>query len=341
MKTAVGLPRKTLTTRAGATVSFTSLGLGTAPLGNIYRPVAEADADATFDAAWDCGVRYFDTAPYYGRGLAETRLNRFLRGKPRGDYVLSTKVGRVLKRIPPEEMGRPSHYFDTPAREVVYDYSRDGILRSVEHSLERLGADRIDVLLVHDIDPITHGSAERSEAHITMLCNSGMLALDELRAAGVVGAIGSGLNVTATTEELVRRLDLDVVLLAGRYTLLEQGPLATLFPLCDERGTRVIAAGVFNSGLLAGGATYNYSAAPAEIIARAARIGELCQSHGVKIQDAAVQFASRHPAVITTLVGAVSAREVRCNVASLAKSIPQDLWIDLKAAGLLDDAAPV
>ncbi len=341
MKRTAGLQRSTLTTRSGDQLTYTRLGLGTAPLGNIYRAVAESDADATLEAAWENGIRYFDTAPYYGRGLAETRLNRFLRGRPRDDYVLSTKVGRLLKRIPAEQMTGHTHYFDTPAREVVYDYSRDGILRSVEHSLERLGVDRLDVLLVHDIDPVTHGSAAASDAHIRTLCDSGMRAFDELRSAGVVRAIGAGLNVTETAERLVTTLDLDVVLLAGRYTLLEQEPIATFFPACAKHGTRIIAAGVFNSGLLAGGATYNYCAAPPALIARAARISDICQSHGVKTNDAAVQFTGRHPVVVTTLVGAVSAREVRCNVSSLAKSIPHELWSDLKSEGLLDPRTPV
>lgn len=341
MKAPADRPLKTVATRSGAQIAFTGLGLGTAPLGNIYRPVAEDDADAALAAAWECGIRYFDTAPYYGRGLAETRLNRFLRGRPRDDYVLSTKAGRVLKRIPPEQMVGQRHYFATPAREVIYDYSRDGILRSVEHSLERLGLDRIDILLIHDIDAITHGSAEVSAGHIRSLCDSGVKAFEELRAAGIVRAFGTGLNVTETTEVLVAALDLDFILLAGRYTLLEQGPLEKLFPLCQRRGTHVLAAGVFNSGLLAGGATYNYCTAPQELIARAARIGDICQSHGVSLQDAAIQFPSRHPAVVATLFGAVSAREIRCNVSGARKHIPSELWADLKAEGLLAENAPV
>jgi D-threo-aldose 1-dehydrogenase len=341
MKTLAEKPRAPLATRHGATLSLPKLGLGTAPLGNIYRPISEVDADATLDAAWAAGIRYYDTAPYYGRGLAETRLNRFLRDKPRNLYVLSTKVGRILKRVAPETMTGQTHYFDTPSREVIYDYSRDGILRSVEHSLERLGLDRVDILLVHDIDPITHGSADVSASHIRTLRDSGVKAFDELRAAGVITAFGTGLNVTETTMELVAALDLDFVLLAGRYTLLEQGPLAKLLPLCLKRGTHVLAAGVFNSGLLAGGATYNYKSAPQELIARAARMGDICQSHGVKLQDAAIQFPARHSAVAATLFGAVSAREVRCNVNGLSKAIPAQLWDELKAEGLLAHDAPV
>jgi D-threo-aldose 1-dehydrogenase len=341
MKALAVKPTTALKMRNGGTVTLPQLGLGTAPLGNIYRAVSEADADATLEAAWSADIRFYDTAPYYGRGLAETRLNRFLRGRPRDAYVLSTKVGRILERIPTEAMTGHTHYFETPSRAVVYDYSRDGILRSVEHSLERLGVDRIDILFVHDIDPITHGSPEASKAHIRTLCASGVKAFDALRAAGVVSAVGTGLNVTETTEHLVAALELDVVLLAGRYTLLEQGALTKLLPLCQRLGTHVVAAGIFNSGLLAGGATYNYRSAPQDLIARAARIGDICQSHGVRLQDAAIQFPARHPAIAATLFGAVSAREVRCNVNGRTKPIPAELWAELKTEGLLAKDAPV
>jgi D-threo-aldose 1-dehydrogenase len=334
------LPTQSITTRANEKLSLTRLGLGTAPLGNIYRPIPEADSDTTLAAAWDLGIRYFDTAPYYGRGLAETRLNRFLRGRPRDDYVLSTKVGRLLQRIPPEEMVGHTHYFATPSRAVRYDYSRDGILRSVEHSLERLGVDRIDILLVHDIDPITHGTAEASEAHIRTLLDSGVKAFEELRRTGVARAFGTGLNVTETTARLVDALDLDVVLLAGRYTLLEQEPLRALFPLCQRKGTAVLAAGAFNSGLLAGGSTYNYKAAPPDLIERAKRIEAVCRSHGVALKDAALRFPLLHPVVAGVVFGAVTAAEVHENIASLSRSIPDALWRDLKSAGLLDVSAP-
>ena len=335
------LPRKLITTRRGQQLSLTALGLGTAPLGNLFRPISESDSDATLEAAWDCGIRLFDTAPFYGRGLAETRLNRFLRGRQRNDYVLSTKAGRILQRIPSEQMTSHTHYFDTPAREVLYDYSRDGILRSVEHSLERLGADSLDLLLVHDIDPVTHGSAEVSEQHIRTLLNSGTKAFDELLSAGVIRAIGTGLNVTETTERLVTELDLDIVLLAGRYTLLEQTPLDSLFPLCQRKGTAVLAAGVFNSGLLAGGTTYNYSAAPSALIARAQHIHQICSKHGAVMKDAALHFPCLHPAVAAVIVGAVKPAEIRENVASLSKQIPPALWTDLKSDGLVAANAPV
>ncbi len=335
------LTTSTFTTRAGQHLALTALGLGTAPLGNIFSPIPEAEAEATIEAAWDAGIRYYDTAPLYGRGIAETRLNRVLRPKPRDSFVLSTKVGRIMKRTTPDNMVGHTKYFGTPAREVVYDYTRDGILRSVEHSFERLGLDRFDALFIHDIDPVTHGSVEVSEKHMRDLFNSGLKALDELRASGVTRAIGTGLNVAETTERLVRDADLDLILLAGRYTLLEQGPLATLFPLCQKRGVGVVAAGIFNSGLLAGGNTYNYAAAPADLVARKNAIADVCKRHGVELAHAALQFPAFHPAVVTTIFGAVKPHEVAANIAAKSTPVPAQLWQDLKAAGLLAADAPV
>lgn len=325
----------------GTRLALPRIGLGTAPLGNILAIIPEPDAEATLDAAWAGGIRYYDTAPFYGRGIAEVRLNRFLRGRPRDDYVLSTKVGRWLKRTTPDKMVGITKYFGTPSREVIHDYTYDGIMRSMEHSLERLGIDRVDVLFIHDIDPVTHGSDEISESHIRDLASSGMQALDELRRTGVTRAIGAGLNITATTERLVRDFDLDLVLLAGRYSLLEQGTLDTLYPLCREKKVGVVAAGVFNSGLLAGGATYNYARAPDDLAARARRLGEVCARHGVALPAAAIQFPGHHPAVVSTIFGAVTAPEVRANLAALAAPAPSALWRELKTSGLLDPRAPV
>ncbi|MEQ1647601.1 MAG: aldo/keto reductase [Hyphomicrobiaceae bacterium] len=334
------LPTTIFKTRAGVEIKFSHLGLGTAPLGNIFAPIPEAVAEATIEAAWNAGIRYFDTAPLYGRGIAETRLNRTLRPKPRESYTLSTKVGRIMKRTTPDKMVGHTKYFGTPAREVVYDYSYDGIMRSVEHSLERLGVDRFDALYIHDIDPVTHESVEVSEAHMRTLFGSGLKALDELKRTGVTRAIGTGLNVIETTERLVRDADLDLVLLAGRYSLLEQGTLASLFPLCQKKGVGVIAAGVFNSGLLAGGSTYNYAAAPAELVKRRDAIAAICTKHSVALAHAALQFPAFHPAVTTTIFGAVTPAEVKANVAAKAQPIPADLWRDLKSAGLLALDAP-
>lgn len=325
----------------GTRLALPRVGLGTAPLGNILAIVPEPDAEATFEAAWAGGIRYYDTAPYYGRGIAENRLNRFLRGRPRDSYVLSTKVGRWLKRTTPDRMVGITKYFGTPSREVVHDYTYDGVMRSFEHSLERLGVDRVDVLFIHDIDPVTHGSDEISESHIRDLAASGMKALDELKRSGVTRAIGTGLNITATTERLVRDFDLDLVLLAGRYSLLEQGTLDTLYPLCLARKVGVVAAGVFNSGLLAGGGTYNYVRAPDDLVARARRLDDICARHEVSLPAAAIQFPGHHPAVVSTIFGAVTPDEVRANLASLAAPAPSALWRDLRAAGLIDPRAPI
>lgn len=336
-----GLPKRTFTTRKGRILDITRLGLGTAPLGNIYSVVPEADADATLAAAWDAGIRYFDTAPLYGRGIAETRLNRLLRGKTRQDYVLSTKVGRLLKLCAPEKLAGQVHYFGTPSREIVYDYSYDGVMRSFDSSLERLGADRIDILLIHDIDHITHNSKEISEAHIKTLLDSGLKALDELRSSGVVHAIGTGLNVWQTAERLVRDAGLDMVLLAGRYTLLEQEPLTTFLPLCAARGVGVVAGGALNSGLLAGGTTYNYRPASPGMLKRAKDLEAICGRHGVALADAALRFPLAHPAVVAIAFGAVTPDEVHKNIAAQSKPIPPALWADLEAAGLLRADAPV
>lgn len=324
----------------GTPLALPRIGLGTAPLGNIFAVVPEPDAEATFEAAWAGGIRYYDTAPFYGRGVAEVRMNRFLRNRPRDSYVLSSKVGRWMKRTTPDKMAGITKYFGTPAREVMHDYSYDGIMRAVEQSLERLGADRYDILFIHDIDPVTHGSAEASEIHIRALLDSGVKALDELKRTGVTRAIGTGLNITETTERLVRAMDLDLVLLAGRYTLLEQGTLASLYPLCLKKRVGVVAAGVFNSGLLAGGTTYNYATAPADLVARAQRLNAICKAHHVPIATAAIQFPGHHPAVVSTIFGAVKPAEVDANLAALATPVPASLWRDLKTANLLATDAP-
>jgi D-threo-aldose 1-dehydrogenase len=335
------LPRRSFTTRKGRTLDFTRYGLGTAPLGNIYNPISESGADATFAAAWDAGIRYYDTAPLYGMGLAETRLNRALRHRPRDEYVLSTKVGRLLKLCEPEKVKGRTRYFATPTRDVVYDYSYDGIMRSFETSLERLGADRIDILYIHDIDPITHESQEVSEAHIKTLLASGLRALTELRSSGVVAAIGTGLNVWQVAERLVRDADLDMVLLAGRYTILEQEALQSFLPLCVARGVGVVVGGAMNSGILAGGTTYNYNPAPPDIIERVKTLDAVCKKHGVALTDAALQFPLAHPAVVAIAFGAVTAEEVRQNISTLSRPVPDALWAGLKAQNLLRRDAPV
>ena len=265
-------------------LSFTALGFGTAPLGNLYRAVPEAEADATLEAAWAAGMRYFDTAPLYGLGLAETRLNRFLRGRPREEYLLSTKVGRRLAVCAPERRTGIGKFFDTPSRREVYDYSYDGVMRSLEASLERLGVDRVDILFVHDLDVFTHGSAAESDRRIDQFMASGYDALRNLRDEGVIRAFGGGINEWQVCQALAERGDFDLFLLAGRYTLLEQEALASFLPLCEARGIGIVLGGPYNSGVLATGpkpgAFYNYDVAPPAILERVGRIEAVCRAHG-------------------------------------------------------------
>ncbi|MCY1125904.1 aldo/keto reductase [Frigidibacter sp. RF13] len=326
-------------------LSFTELGFGTAPLGNLYRAISDTEADAVLTRAWDMGLRYFDTAPLYGFGLSETRLNRFLRGKPRGDYVLSTKIGRLLSACPPDTRDGVGKWFDVPARREVYDYSFDGTLRSVEFSLERLGVDRIDVLYAHDLDVFNHGSAAALQARLDEFIGGGYRALLKLREEGVIRAFGAGVNEWQPCQWLTERGDFDIFLLAGRYTLLEQEALASFLPLAQERGIGIVIGGPYNSGILASGpkpgAFYNYNPAPPEIIARVERIQAVCAHHDVRLVDAAFQFPLRHPAVLSVIPGGQSVSEMEANLAAATAAIPPALWADLKAEGLMRPDAPV
>ena len=332
------------TSRSGRVLQFTALGFGCAPLGNLYRPISNAQALRTLEEAWAQGLRYFDTAPLYGFGIAETRVGSFLREQPREDYLLSTKVGRLLERCAPEERDGIGKFFDVPARRMAYDYSYDGVLRSFEASFERLGLDRIDVLLCHDIDVFTHGSAEAAAKRTREFLDGGVKALSELRSQGAVGAIGLGVNEWQVCETVARNSDVDLFLLAGRYTLLEQESLDSFMPLCQARNMGVIIGGPFNSGILATGprpgAFFQYEPAPQAILDRVAAIQRVCESHGVALRDAALQFPLLHPAVVSVIPGAITQDEVRGNVASMTRAIPPGLWSDLVAEGLLRPDAP-
>ena len=339
----VATPR-TLTTRAGRRLAFTPLGFGSAPLGNMHRVLDEADAQATVRAAWSLGTRFFDTAPLYGHGLSERRIGDALLGEDRAAYLLSTKVGRLLEPCAPgqEDSGI---FVGTPHNRVVYDYGYDGVMRSYEASLARLGLERIDILLVHDIDAVTHGSAEVSEAHIRALVDGGgWRALDELRRDGAIKAIGAGLNEWELSERLLGLLDPDVFLLAGRYTLLEQTALESFLPACSGRGIGVIIGGPFNSGVLATGPTpgamYNYAPAPPWVLDRARMLETVCRRHGVSLAQAALHFPFGHPAVVSVIPGGQTPGEVERNVSTLDQPVPVALWADLKAAGLLRADAP-
>jgi D-threo-aldose 1-dehydrogenase len=335
---------RTLVTRAGRRLSFSPLGFGAAPLGNMHRILSEDAADATVRAAWSAGVRYFDTAPLYGHGLSEQRVGAALRDEDRETYVLSTKVGRLLEPCAPgqEDSGI---YRGVPHRRVAYDYSYDGVMRSFEASLARLGLDRIDILLVHDIDAATHGSVDASERHLRALIDGGgWRALDDLRSARAVAAIGAGLNEWEMCQRLMGVADPDIFLLAGRYTLLEQTALDSFLPACASRGVGVVIGGPFNSGVLATGpspgAQYNYGPAPDWVIARAEALQAVCRRHSVPLAYAALQFPLAHPAVVSVIAGAQTPDEVTRNAAGLASSAPPDLWADLMDAGLIRADAP-
>ncbi|MEM6614988.1 MAG: aldo/keto reductase [Pseudomonadota bacterium] len=325
-------------------LSFTELGFGTAPLGNLYRAISEDDAQAILDLAWERGVRYYDTAPLYGFGLAETRLNHFLRDKPRDEYVLSTKIGRLLKATAPDKRDGFGKWFDVPARNEVFDYTYDGVMRSIEFSLERLGVDRIDMLFAHDIDLFNRGSQELVDAAIEELMASGYKAFLELRDQGVIKAFGAGVNEWQVCQTLAERGDFDIFLLAGRYTLLEQEALDTFLPLCEERGIGIVVGGPYNSGILATGpregAYYNYDPAPPEILERVSRIQEVCEREGVKMVNAAFHFPLLHPQVLSVIPGGQGVDEMRANAVAAHEVIPNSLWDVLKAEGLLRADAP-
>ncbi|MFC4855614.1 aldo/keto reductase [Actinophytocola glycyrrhizae] len=304
------------------------MGLGCAQLGNLYRAMTDETATAIVDAAWAAGIRYFDTAPHYGLGLSEQRLGAALRGRPRDEYVVSTKVGRLLAENPAYAGERDTDGFDVPATLVRRrDYSRDGVLRSLESSMERLGLDRIDIAFVHD-----------AEHHVEEALAGAIPALVELRDQGVLRGVGLGMNFDRALAEFVRRSDVDTVMVAGRYTLLEQPALDELLPLCEGRGVRVMAAGVFNSGILASpvpGGKYDYQEAPAELVERARRIAGVCARFGVELPAAAIAMPARHPAVEAVVLGASSVRQVESNAARAAAPIPTALWETLIGEGLL------
>ena len=304
------------------------------------RVLTEAEADAALEAAWASGVRYIDTAPLYGHGLAEIRVGRMLKGIARDEVLLSTKVGRLLS---PCSAGDEASgiYLEPPPFKVTFDYSYDGVMRSVEASLARLAVDRVDVLLVHDLEPAAHGSTDAYEARWTELRAGGWRALADLRAAGAVTAIGMGVNQSAPCERMLAELDPDLFLLAGRYTLLEQTPLGDLLPACERRGVGVIVGGPYNSGVLArSGGWYDYAKPPTDVQAKVDRLAAVCDDLGVSLRAVALQFPTAHPAVVSVIPGGQTQEEVRGNARLMAETIPDNLWERLKAEGLLDAGAP-
>ncbi|GCE02422.1 oxidoreductase [Embleya hyalina] len=300
----------------GTDVLVSEVGLGAAPLGNLGSPIDDETAGAIVDAAWRAGIRYFDTAPHYGVGLSESRLGDALRGRPRGEFTVSTKVGRLLVDDPDAPTSGEG-FVDTPARRRVRDYSADGVRRSLDASLNRLGLDRIDIVLIHDPDE-----------HWAEAVGAAYPALAELRAQGVIGAIGVGMNQSAMPARFVAETDLDCVMLAGRYTLLDRSG-ADLLDLCARRGVSVLGAGVYNSGLLADprpGATYDYAPADDRLLARALRLRDICEAYDVPLRAAALRFVAAHPAVATIVVGARDAAQITDTVTLAAEPIPDELW---------------
>ena len=316
-------------------IGLSRLSLGCAQLGNLYRELSDEDARATVDAAWDAGVRYFDTAPHYGLGLSERRLGAALAARPRETYLVSTKVGRLLQPLATAQ-GLDDEGFVVPAtHRRRWDFSRDGIRRSLSGSLERLRLDRVDAVYLHDPDD-----------HWREILETGFPALAELREEGAVTAVGAGMNQSAMLADLVRHADVDLVMLAGRYTLLEQDSLDDLLPLAETRGVGVVAAGIFNSGLLARAypaedAKYDYGGAPPALVARARAIASVCERHGTTLPAAAIAFPLAHPAVVSVCVGARSAAQMERNAALHREPVPAELWSELKSEGLLRDDAPV
>jgi D-threo-aldose 1-dehydrogenase len=309
------------------------VGLGGAPLGNLLGEVSDAEAVATVNAAWDEGWRFFDTAPHYGLGLAEERLGAGLQGKPRDEFVLSSKVGRIIYEASDAATDDEGFEISTTRRRR-WDFSRDGVLRSIEDSLRRIGTDRLDVVFVHD--PDDHYEDAIATAFPTLI---------ELRDQGVIGAIGSGMNQSAMLTRFVNEVDIDVIMLAGRYTLIDPDGLDDVLPACLEHDVQVIAVGVFNSGLLsrprpATDATFNYEPAAQTLIDKANKVADVCEAHGVTLPAAALAFPLAHPAVAGIAVGCRTPEEVHANAELARTEVPAALWSDLKSAGLLRDDAP-
>lgn len=314
--------------RTGLQVSEVSFGA--AQIGNLYREVPDEIALDAVAAAWDSGVRYFDTAPHYGLGLSELRMGAVLRRQPRDSFVISTKVGRLIRDNPAFQGQQDDQGFAVSAQQHrVLDYSRDGVLRSIDESLERLGLDRIDIVFVHDPDD-----------HYREALAGAFPALEELRSQGVISSYGAGMNQAEMLAQFIRNTDLDVIMLAGRFSLYEQGALDDLLPLAVERDVSVVAAGVFNSGLLAknrpaADAHYNYAPAPPEVLERVNLIAELCELHGLTLPAVAAQFPLLHPAISSICLGARSRDQVERNSKLFDRPVPQELWRDLAVAGFI------
>ena len=333
--------------RLGRTgLSVTELGFGTAPLGNLFHTLADETARATLAAAEEAGFGYYDTAPFYGFGLSERRLGDALRH--RKDIVLSTKVGRLLNPVHgPVDQNVVRHGYATPMPfEPVYDYSYDAVMRSFEESLQRLGLSRIDILYIHDIGRLTHGEDNAARMH-ELTKGGGLKALEELRSSGTISGVGMGVNEVPACLEVMRHARLDVILLAGRYTLLEQTPLDDLFPACAAAGTAIVVGGPYNSGILAVGTKsgaplyYDYEPAPHEIVEKVCRIESVCARHGVPLAAAALQFPLAHQLVASVIPGLDSPERVAQTCALYRHPVPSAFWQELRHEKLVREEAPV
>jgi D-threo-aldose 1-dehydrogenase len=338
---------RTVATRNGANLAFSVVGVGTGPLGDFFAKLDEKTSIATVEQAYASGVRVFDTSPHYGNGLAESRLGAGLRRVPRDEIVVSTKIGRIMDPFgkKPEQrtdVASPGFAGGFP-HAPRFDYSYDGAMRSIEHSLLRTGLDRLDIVLIHDCDVWTHG-VEDAKKHFKTAMDGAYVALDKLRRDKVVKAIGFGINEADTCVKFAQAGDFDVAMMAGRYTLLEQSGLSEFLPLAQKKKIGVMLAGVFNSGILATGAVpgaaFDYAPASDAIVSKAKKIEQICREHGTTIRQAAIQFSMGHPAVVSVVLGAVTPEEVKANVHDAMVKIPSGLWKDLKSAGLLASDAP-
>ena len=333
------------TSNLGSTgVALTNLGFGGAPLGDLFEILSETQAQATLQGAWDAGLRYFDTAPFYGYGKSEHRFGHFLRQQPRNEFVLSTKIGRVLRATrDPDNFDKGMWAGGLPF-DLYFDYSYDGIMRSYEDSLQRLSLNSVDLLLIHDLDHLFHVNDTRINAHMVQLGTSGWRALEELRSSGQIKGVGAGVNALGTIPRFLEMVDLDFFIVAMPYTLLDQDVLDAEFPQCEERGVGVVIGAVFASGILATGATenayYAYAPAPPEVLEKTRRIQAVCDRHNVPLRAAALQFPLAHPIVAAAIPGGLMPEHVQSNVEIFEHPIPADLWSELKAEGLLREDAP-
>ncbi len=323
-------------------LEVTAMGFGAAPIGNFLKPITEEDARAMIDAAWDAGLNYFDTAPMYGHGLSEARIGEGLRWRPRDAFVLSTKVGRLLKAAPRASIDF-APWVDALPNQVVYDYSYDGVMRSFEDSLQRLGLERIDIAWIHDVDGFIH-PPEQQKIYFRQAMDGAAKALLKLREEGLVSSIGLGVNEWQPCHQALLEHDFDSFLLAGRYTLLEQDALDEFLPLCEARNVAVVIGGGYNSGILATGARpgakYNYAPAPEWAMTRVAAMEEVCRAHDVPLPAAALQFVLAHPAVPSIVPGTRTVGQLRQNLELIAHPIPAAFWQALKAEGLIREDAP-